>query len=116
MSEQERTAALVDVDLDAVAMCAEGALVDDPQGNQYVVFHNCTSIKDAVYGHMLPWLELNGGRFIDGEPWEDDPRWVWTAFKDLVAYDPDSGEAAVCFNYRPIEAVARRLSRRRRTR
>lgn len=101
LSRLRRTAALVDINLEATAELAEGELATDPQGNTYVVLHDCTSIEDAVEDHLVPWLEANGAAYLPDEPWADDPDWAWTAFKDLVAYDPDSGEAAVCFNYAP---------------
>ena len=100
----KRLGALVDVDLRSSAQAPEGALVEDRQGNTYVVLHGCTSIKDAATDRMRAWLEANGAAYLPSRPWEDDPDWAWTAFKDLVAYDPATGEAAVCFNYAPANA------------
>jgi len=99
MHTTKRTAALVNVDLTQTADLNEGDLTEDEQGNVYVVLHDCTSREDAVADHLVPWLQTNGDAYIADRPWEDDPDWAWLTFKDLIAYDPDSGEAAVCFNY-----------------
>ncbi len=100
-----RHAALVDVDLTAAAAMDEGAVVEDKQGNVYIVFHDCSSREDVVENHLTPWLDDHGHEYVAlaGFPWTDDEDWAWLTFKDLIAYDPDTGEAAVCFNYPKAE-------------
>ena len=100
-----RQAALVDVDLSTTATMDNGAVAEDKQGNLYIVFHDCTSREDVVENHMTPWLDVHGTEYagLEDEPWLDDDDWTWLTFKDLIAYDQDTGEAAVCFNYTKIE-------------
>lgn len=96
---KKRQSALVDINLSQTANIEYGYLTEDKQGNIYIVFHDCTSIENTLYEHLLPWLEEFGESYIPSMPWIDDDNWIWITFKDLVAYDPDLHEAAVCFNF-----------------
>lgn len=53
------TAALVDVNFENIRKLPTGTVVVDVQGNRYLVFHDCSSIDDALVDKFIPFYLTN---------------------------------------------------------